>query len=380
MTQDFRQRALTMTVVIDFIGAEGVSLSELEDLTRQADSHQDIKLGFQLRKGIVQAAIFSGRCETALVAFAWRLAQCDREPAKFSERDLLWEYKWIVGRKAPRFPQIPLQQIEEMLADMSRRYERNGASLRPIWKLRCSIARETGNTDAARRCYAQWQKTPVGWPSDCTACDCASEIRFLNFVGKYEEALEKAVPIFQGRLKCATVPQGTLAQGLLPLMRLGRHAEAMRYHHRGYRMVTDNPKMLDECGCHLRFLVLTDHPTRAVKLLEKHLPLGGAQTMELDARLDLLTPPLAFLMARLHASGKSSLKLRLPSGFAVTAKAGRFDILELKSWFDAETRDLATRFDVRNGNDFYMRRFANEQNEWTRLVRPWPLRGQPKAE
>ena len=72
-------------------------LALLEEAVRLADVHQDVALGDEVRSDLIRVAKFSGYPEKALVAFSWRLAQADRDPDNFPEKDLLWEYKWIAG-------------------------------------------------------------------------------------------------------------------------------------------------------------------------------------------------------------------------------------------------------------------------------------------
>jgi hypothetical protein len=344
-------------------------LALLEECVRIADTHHDVVVGDGIRGDLIKTATFAGAPEKALVAFSWRLAQCDRDPEEFDEASLLWEYKWIADSLGG-FPQISRQKIEEMLEDMTRRYQRCGASLRPIHKLRCTLALDMCDRKAARTHFMLWKRTARAWPSDCTACDQNSMVRFAAATGKDEQALELAQPILKGSMSCAEIPHATLAHVLLPLVRLEREGEAMPLHHRGYRLVSNNRKFLPEIAEHLVFLVLTDNLPRAVKLLEKHLEWALAAT-DLKARFDFYNA-VRFLLAQLAVAGRDRMRLKLPH-FPARQEYGEYEIAALRKWFDDEASALAAKFDARNGNDGFAAALRNIRR-WKKLIRPYPLR------
>jgi hypothetical protein len=345
-------------------------LALLEECVRIADAHHDIVVGDSIRGDLIKSATFTGAPEKALVAFSWRLAQCDRDPEEFDETELLWEYKWIADSLGG-FPQISRQQIEEMLEDMTRRYQRCGASLRPIHKLRCTLAQDLCDRKAARTFFTQWKRTPRAWPSDCPACDQNSMARFAAASGKDEEALELAAPILNGSMSCAEIPHATLAHVLLPLVRLEREAEAMSLHHRGYRLISGNRKFLPEAAEHLVFLVLTDNLAKAVKLFEKHLEWALSAT-DLKARFEFYGA-VRFLLEQLATAGREKARLKLPEHFPAWQESGEYEVAALRKWFDEAAAELAARFDARNGNDGFTKALRNVRR-WKKHIRPCPLR------
>jgi hypothetical protein len=347
-----------------------MKLALLEECVRLADSHQDPVIGDSIRGDLVKTATFTGAPEKALAAFSWRLMQCDRNPLEFDEASLLWEYKWIADSLGG-FPEISRQQIEAILDDMTNRYQRCGASLRPIHKLRCTLAMDMCDTKMARTCFSRWKRAPRAWPSDCVACDQNSMVRFQAAVAKDEEALELARPILAGEQACAEIPQATLAHVLLPLVRLHREVEAMALHHRGYRMISDNRKFLPEVAEHLVFLVLTDNLAKAVKLFEKHIEWALSAT-DLKAKFEMYNAA-RFLLEQLAAGGKEKVRLRLPQQFAEFESEVGYVVAALRRWFDAAAAELAAKFDARNGNDGFTKALRKVR-KWKKLVRPCPLR------
>ena len=97
----------------------------LEQAVSLADSYQDVELGFSVRQSLIEAATFSGYPQSALVAFAWCLAQSDQDPERFADADLLWQYKWI-AHSLYSFPEVSWQQVEDTFKDLARRSDQAG--------------------------------------------------------------------------------------------------------------------------------------------------------------------------------------------------------------------------------------------------------------
>jgi hypothetical protein len=343
----------------------------LEEAVRLADTHLRVDLGFAVRKDLILAATFGGNPEKALVHFTWRLAQSDREPERFPEKDLLWEYKWILESVAD-FPQIERQQIDEMFADIIRRYQRAGYNMRAVHKLQGAVARAVGDRGEAWRTFALWHRTPRDSSSDCAACDQHYKVTQMVFRGKHERAVGLARPILRGRMACSVIPHHTFAWVLYPFVRLGRLEEAMAAHVAGYRLVRENPKFLGRVGHHLQFLVWTNNLARAVQLFEKHLPWALQSANPRDSLLFYLDA--RFLFEQLEAAGQSSLKLHLPHSFPAYQETGDYETAALCGWLDEACRGLAERFDARDGNDYYAR-LLKRAGKWKKWVRPFALPG-----
>lgn len=376
MTTDYQSQVEELHSQANLLPDGPSKLALLEEAVRLADTHQDVLLGDKLRAELIEAATFSGYPEKVLVAFAWRLAQCDRDPQTFSESALLWQYKWIIS-DLTEFPQITRKQIEEGIADMARRYQRAGASPRSIFKLRWQNALTMCEDAKAREFYPLWEKSPRDSNADCLACDQDHRIDFNVQQGETEKALELAVPILRGSLRCKHVPHRTYGRVLLPLLQVGRLEEAAKYHRKGYRLIRDNREFLWVVSHHLTFLVLTDNLTQAVNLFEKHLEWAVETKNLFYAWMFYLAA--RFLLSRVAESGRASLKLRLLKSASCYQEEGRYEVAFLASWVEATCRDLAARFDARNGNDGFTRELV-AQPQLKLWLTPYPLGRSRKAE
>jgi hypothetical protein len=347
----------------------------LEEAVRLSDLLNDIPLSYEARSRLITAANFGGAPEKAMVAFSWSLAQADRDPERFPEFEILWQYKWIISH-LPRFPQLSRAQIEAALADLSQRVERSGLGMKPVYMLKYSVGSLMGDEATYHSDFALWQKTPPGQLSDCAACELASTVRYLLESGRDEESINQAGPILKGTRRCSSVPHTTLANILMPLVRLGRFEEAVAHHLKGYRLISRNRSYLYDAAEHIEFLALTDNLAKGVKLFEAHLT-WALETFDLFDRFKLSIAS-KFLFERLLASGKKTAKLRLPATFPRFEASGKYDLAALIGWLEADAADLAARFDARNGNDSFARKIEANRRLHD-LVKPFPLRSPRKG-
>jgi hypothetical protein len=344
-----------------------------EEAVRLADRHGDAKLGYEARQVLIQAAVFSDLDERAVGPFTWCLAAQDRDPKRFPDgHTLLWQYKWIIG-SADEWPQIPLERLHAMIDDMEARHRQAGFSARSAYRYRLGLAGLMHDAALGRTLFPKWRSAPRDAMADCPACERNVEVRYWNLLGDDGRLLEAAAPILGGALRCTVVPRITYAEVLLPLVRLGRLDEAMAYHEKGHRLSARNTRWVEDAARHIRFLTLTDHPVRAVHMLESHFPFPH-DPIAAD-RYPHFEFALAarFLFERLGAAGRETIKLRLHPSFPAHQEAGRYDVALLESWFEAEARRLGGLFDARHGNDGF-RRWIDANLALKELVRPFPLK------
>jgi hypothetical protein len=140
-------------------------------------------------------------------------------------------------------------------------------------------------------------------------------------------------------------------------------------------MIARNRYYLHRVAQHVEFLAVTDNLAKGTKLFESHLP-WSLETLDLFDRFRFSLASL-FLFERLRASGKKTIKLRLPSTFPVFEESGKYGIPEMIGWLESDAAEQARRFDDRNGNNAFARKI-----EATRaleaLVTPHPLRPRTK--
>jgi hypothetical protein len=342
----------------------------IEEAVNLAEQHNDVAVGFDARLEYVSATLFAGLPDRMVVAFAWMFVQFDRDLAAYNAHRLLWQYKWVVNA-LPDFPQITRAQIEEMFADMERRYRAHGASMQALWFKKRAVAYKMGDWAAAAAAHRAMAGLYRDDLSDCHACEVDARVEYHFMEREYEQGVAAAGPILRGRLSCSEVPQVTYAQLLIPLLRLSGTDEATQHHLVGYQMIARNPvEFIPQLGEHVEFLALSDNLPRAVRLLEKHLILALETPCPAWRFRFFLAAKL--LWEQLAETGRDIVKMKLPDAFPARTESGQYRPTDLAAWFTADLAEWVSRFDARNGNDFFRRRIDGAA-ELKTIARPVTL-------
>ncbi|TYP69531.1 hypothetical protein [Paenibacillus methanolicus] len=321
-------------------------LAILDEAVRLADSAQDVMQGYQARVQIVETASFSGFPLRALVAFSWLLGQWDKHEDAFNTFHLLWYYKWVLN-KASHFPDITMEQIESLLADMLERYRAYGYSDRTYHHYRFRIAMQCGDREQAMEHYEAWTALERDDLSDCKPCEQHQLVKYWAFMGDDERAFEAAEPMISGRMKCSEVPHFTFAALLLPAYRLNRVDDAEVLQKKGHRLIAGNKDFVEAFGDHIAYLTRID-VKKARDVFERALPLAVHHEDPFEKMM--FDSSAAGLLKRMAASGYP-YKLRLPASHPLADQAGDFE--KLARWFEDGATATAASLDRRNGNEMY---------------------------
>ncbi|WP_028776919.1 hypothetical protein [Shimazuella kribbensis] len=247
-----------------------VKIGLLEEAIRYADIHLDVDAQFEARMELVDTAIFSGHGEKAIVAFAWCLAQYDKDPDIWNEHQMMWNYKWVVDRLL-LFPDIELAKVEEMMEDLKKRFMQTGHGPHFYYFMKQELAMLLDKPKEVEHYYAKWIKEPSDSLSDCHACTLANQTKALLYLGKLDEALAVAQPILEGRASCHSVPHRTYGDLLLPLLHANHKAEAEKYFQKCYELVYNQTGFLEIIIQLFQYTTITNTP-KAISLFENFLP------------------------------------------------------------------------------------------------------------
>lgn len=372
--QDWREQVMALQLRASRMMAGEAKVMALEEASRLADTHGDLDLAYEVRDSLIDAANFGGFPDKALVAFAWCRAHAKKNPDRFDPGMLLWKQKWVVGL-LDDFPHVTLKQIHDALDDIEQTYAKVDAGKRSVLKLRYQTARDMGAQAEAERYWAQWMDAPRDHLTDCLACDRDDEIDYFIDRREYTQAVEKARPILEGRLKCAEIPHLTYGSVLYPLLKLGRLEQARDCHLNGYPLVSRNRDFLATVGEHIEFLALTNNLARGLSLLEKHLVWGLTHANYRDRFT--FHAAASLLLSLLVAEGRETVSLRLPREFPLHQPQGTYETKALHGWLEGEAKAIGDRFDARNGTDRFQK-LLEHTHGLVKDVRPFPMDGEPR--
>ncbi|PQO43725.1 hypothetical protein [Blastopirellula marina] len=331
-----------------------------EEAVNLAETGRDLDLMFAARQKLVGNAVYSGRLEKALPAFAWCLSHLEREPERFSRYKfhLLWEFKNIL-HNVDEFPQLSNDQISALRDQMANLYRQSGYNMRPVHYTSLTFAMRSGHFAEAAESFAKYRELGRDSVADCLACEADSDAEYYMLVGENEQAVEAGGPTLRRQLICTEVPHRTYCNMLRPLALQGRYEEADEYQRKGYRLVRNKVIFLAHLGWQLAYQAHRDRLSSALRMFEVNLGIA-LDTFNLRSRY------LFFLAARrvlaLAAEKKTSQKLNLPQSFPLYSPTEKYDLAELLNWLDAENARVAAQFDARNGNVYHSQDLAQFVN------------------
>ena len=368
---DHREQVGRLLREADALADGAAKVALVEQAAAVADGHQNLDLAFEIRRALLGVCLGAGQYDLMLVTFSWCLGQCDRQPERFPVNKVLWEFRWVVS-SLDTFPEISRAKIDEMRGEMARRYQQAGAGLRSYWLMCRKIFADMGDARQAAIADGALRKSPHDWLSDGSETEQGFEISYRVFRDQPERVLAAAAPFLAREIRGDHFEGQACADVLIPLLKLGRPAEAMRYHRRGYKLRRNSPRHLDSLAKHIAFLALTDNLGRAVSLFEKHL-VAALRTSNVFSRMRFLTDTLP-LLDRLREAGKARTRLRIPPECPLAGGDERPTVPVVRRWMTEAAGELAAAFDARNGNDYYAKRLAAVPR-LQRLVTPCPYTG-----
>ncbi|GAA1608576.1 hypothetical protein GCM10009789_73790 [Kribbella sancticallisti] len=310
----------------------------LEDVVRRADAAQNEDVAFSSRLSLVTSYVMGGESRKSLVPFARCVADWDAQPDKFREHThtFLWSFKYAPSTLS-QFPEVPLRQAYAVLDDMERRWLEAGHSLHAVHQYRWVVANHVGDAEEAAEQFRLWSTAPRDDLSDCVGCDPTSKVQHLIQTGRNDDAVALAVGVLDGRLTCAEQPQQMLTELLPAYVAEGMYSEAVDAHRRAYRALRNLPGELTSYSDHVEFLALTGNQTRAIELVERHLP-------------ELADPPST--LAEMYFAAAASLALQRVSGQDLMIRQPQADDVpagQLAEELAERALAIAARFDERNG-------------------------------
>ena len=348
--RQYTEQVRSLVVQASRMPLSTAGLAMLEEAVRLADTHQDIALGIETRQPLMAVARNLLRGDVLTTAFVWCLAQHDREPRRFAGRNLFTEYRWVIGQLS-NLADVARATLEEMLADMGRRLERAGFSLRHMYFTQQHIAPDLGDPNLARSATEAMRKYPRDALSSNSGWELAEEVETELFLGREEHAYRLARPFLEDRFYQHSKADQICGSLLLPLLKWGRLDEAKSLHARCSRSYHPERVYYWWFGELLKFSALTDDFGRA---LQRYAECQRAITECTDplTRLHFALDALV-VFDRLLAVGKQEALLRLPDRVPVPHRKGLYQVADLRAWLYQKASELADRFDARNGNGYF---------------------------
>lgn len=322
-----------------------------EALIKEAQQLKDIELEYEARCIYMQATVFNEEPEKALACFPWLLAMNDKHPGKFDLWEVLWYYKWVVGRVA-KFPSIAKKRIMDIMEDMERRYIAAGYGKKTVLYFSRQIHQDFGEPELAEKAHQEWLEIEeTSNVSDCTACVMNTMVSYERWKGNYELAIEKAQDLLNGKHSCAEVPLRTFEKVIISYCQLDQLEKAVPIYQEVASKLNHEKAYLTDYGNIITYLALTENDVRAKAAFVKQLPF--ALTFDCEYNIQEFYIGVLFFLTALQNKKKKDISIPKSINLPVAHKNHSYQIADLIQFFDAEIDRIAQLFNERNGNDFY---------------------------
>ena len=327
---------------------------------------QDVDAALQLYYLFMNEDVMHGNSYQAIILFPEYVAYFEDHPDKHDEynHDVMWTYKWIIANVLD-FPQIPLSQIEslyEQYKDFCKKFNYN---LRTYYSNICFLIQVHLGKDGvfcgmtAQQAHSEMMKIPRDNLSDCVACETSSEVSYLiNNDEPEEKIIKKAKGLIEGKLTCAEQPHCALANIAEYYLEHGDLTNATKFAEKAYHLINRDYANEDNLTVKKSIcMTVFSHsdPNKAIKILKNVMRFVPENSNYND--LFEIYRSTYYFMYKLEERGATHIRLRLPfRDENIITEDNVYEITALKEYFYNKAKDLAVRFDERNGNSLFMER------------------------
>ncbi|MCW8310745.1 hypothetical protein K7A41_05890 [Sphingobacterium sp. InxBP1] len=323
----------------------------LTQAIRIADENEDIEWGYELRLELINQEIDLAFSTESLPAFAWILQAYDENPDLFSEEDFLWQYKWMMSELYDN-PEVSREQIDAALSDFEMRLLRNGYGRRAIHNEELSDALVQRDLDAVELALQKVKASQRDDMSDCEACEMDAEVSAALLKSGYAAATEKALPLLEKQFTCAHVPLRTTVNLAYEGRRNGDMEKALQMAQQAeqeiYKKEKDSSILLSAIKL-ATYFSYTDLP-KAKEWIERYLPWAdGPDNRQMFQLACYMEEALG------QFDPEELFNLELSESHNLFQGRPQYQANEISAHYRRLAKDLALRFDQRNGNSNFQK-------------------------
>ncbi|OZM77826.1 tetratricopeptide repeat protein [Pseudonocardia sp. MH-G8] len=316
--------------------------AQLEDVVRHADAGGFSRIAFAARRALASAYCVGRQWDKAFPLFSRCLSEHDAQKREFSpgeEASLRSWYCWIIQTMA-EFPAISLPQIYAALDDVEQRYQAAGQNLREVYETRRSVAHIAADWQQEEHYFRQWMAAGGPGPD---LWDFALQVDRLTDRGADAAAYVVAAPVLAGARTFGVPPVPVWIDMLLPLARLGRHAEARQAFRRAQRNIFRGVYRFEYSGKLIEFCALTGNLDAGLEKVSAMM--WGFDTLNRPTGRMGFATSVAVLMQQMVQAGRGDEPVR----WSKQDQDEHVTAAQLLERMRGIALDLAAQFDARNG-------------------------------
>lgn len=245
----------------------------------------------------------------------------DKKFGAFINSSILWRLKWVLNHIVEN-PYKDFSEIYSCSSMLHYYYDLYGLGERSIHKIRVMQGIKMANKEIIEENLQKWLEAPTNDFDDCLACQYDDIIRAYCFLKQYDKALEWAKEILDGSVTCGEVPHATNSLIAEAYFYTNQADKAVAILEKGYPLIQGKMEFLRPISEFIRLYREMNMMDKAVAIFEenKHL-------------LENCESPYEKMLFLIET-------VKLP--------------IDNKKTYTLEAMSLATQFDLRNGNAYYL--------------------------
>ena len=315
----------------------------------EADAEKDYHSMIWLRHDYIEESVFHDDSFKAIIMFPEFMKLFDEHPGEMKPSSFMFPFKWIL-EAGDEYYQMSLEQIESYFERFKEYIEKFGYTMRTYYYKKFQIYQYI-DKDIALKAFDEMDKYERTEISDCKACEGNGKARKEMRFGSEKKAVEMLNDMLDKNMTCAEVPQVTYGAFAYEFAKRGMYEEAVHYAELMLPMIKGDETNYATHVSHIIELKTITDPNGAFELFCR---CAGkfSRIKNPSYRFSFACAAYRFF-ARLVEAGNTELNMRLSSDFEFFNEDGTYDCADLRDKYYAVAKDLAEKFDKRNGTDYF---------------------------
>ena len=317
----------------------------LQQAIQIADAHQDVEWAVELRWELIDQEISTVQRHFSLEALSWIIGIYEQDNALIDENDFLWLYIWVL-HITMHDPDISATQRDTIVADFSKRFQRNGYSLQRLHEEYFLLYNYFGIQEKAQHYQNLIRQAPADDMARCTGCSQNMQVEYcLNF-GDVEKAKVEAHEILNRKLVCddCDLPDRTLARMSTALTKQNKLAEAKPFFDQGMQELARKnfPEDAFEWAIEFAYYLSKTNNAQAWEFIETHYP-------KYEPHRFLRYQMAIMMLGILKNTPSEKIKVQFPDWVPFFQNTAVYDKAALETAYYQEAKAIGQKMATREG-------------------------------
>ena len=319
----------------------------LQKCIDEADKEKDIYNMLRLRHDCIKELVFYDDSFQAIIMFSEFMKLFDEHTNVITPSLFIWTFKWII-EESEKYYQISIEQIEAYFEKFKSYIKKFGYTMRTYYFKQYQVY-ENIDIEFALKAFTEFEKYERTEISDCIICENNAKARKEMLFGSKEKAVQMIND--SKNIRCSDEPQVTFGCFVNKFAKIGLYEEAEHYAELMMPMIKgDEAYFMMEIAYVLELKVQTDL-NDAYEIFCNYAEMFS-RIKNPKYRFKFASAAYRFF-SKLEEDGEKELQLKVSSDFEFFSASGKYDTIELRDKFYIIAKDLAIKFDNRNGTNYY---------------------------